>query len=162
MYRGLTKLEILGIAIKKEKDAAKFYQDLANRIPNPIVSEKFSSLAKEERKHRAILNAEYNRITGGQRPILPEKWKAAQTEVVISPDAPIEELLLFAIERERDAQKLYKSGAKAATGESSRVMFEYLVEFEKGHERALKAELAFYKKAPLFFEEYDEGIHIGV
>ena len=162
MYRGLTKLEILGIAIKKEKDAAKFYQDLAGRIPNPIVKEKFSSLAKEERKHRAILNAEYKRITGGEKPVLPEKWKADRPEASISPDAPIEELLLFAIEREKDAQKLYRSGAKTAEGESGRVMFEYLVEFEKGHERALKAELAFYKKAPLFFEQYEEGIHVGV
>ncbi len=160
MYRGLTKLEILGIAIKKEKDAAKFYQDLARRIPNPIIKEKFNSLAKEERKHRAILNAEYKKITG-DRPVVPEQWKSAHPEETISGDASIEELLLFAIERERDAQKLYKNGAKTAEGETSRVMFEYLVEFEKGHERTLKAELAFYKKAPLFFEEYEEGIHVG-
>jgi len=160
LYAGLTILEIIAVAIKKEVEAAAFYQNLAARIPNPIIKERFLNLSKEERKHRALLQHEYQRLTGETKPPLPKADQTARDEFDIGA-ATIEEALLYAIQAERAAQKLYLTAAKTSTDTRGHQMLEYLVEFEKGHERQLKAELEFYRKSPLWFEDTEDLIHVG-
>ncbi len=160
LHPSLSVLEILGVAVKKEMEAANFYKDLAARIPNPIIKERFLSIAKEERKHRALLQHEYQRLTGEAKPPLPKADAQDRDEFDVH-TASIEDALLYAIQAERAAQKLYTSAAKASNDPRGQQMLEYLVEFEKGHERQLKAELEFYRKSPLWFEETEDLIHVG-
>lgn len=160
LYAGLTVIEILGVAVKKEIDAAKFYRNLAARIPNPIIQERFLTLAKEERRHRALLQMEYKRLTGEQKMPVPQ-GKYKQQEPFDWDNASLEDALNYAIRAERDAQKLYAAAAKTSTDPRGKQMLDYLVEFERGHERMLISELNFYKKAPLWFEEQEELIHVG-
>ncbi len=160
LYAGLTVIEILGVAIKKEIDAAKFYRDLAARIPNPIIQDRFLTLAKEERRHRALLQMEYKRLTGETKIPVPQ-GKYKQPESFDWDKASLEDALNYAIRAERDAQKLYAAAAKTSTDPRGKRMLDYLVEFEKGHERMLVGELNFYQKAPLWFEEREEMLHVG-
>ena len=145
LYAGLTILEILGIAVKKEIEAAEFYDGLASRIANPIIKDRFLQLAKDERKHHALL---------------PKADPVSRAEFNVQ-SATIEEALLYAIQTERAAQKLYGVAAKASTDPRGQQMLEYLVEFEKAHEHQLKTELEFYRKSPLWFDETEDFIHVG-
>jgi rubrerythrin len=160
LYAGLTILEILGIAVKKEIEAAEFYDGLASRIANPIIKDRFLQLAKDERKHHALLQHEYQRLTGESKPLLPKADPVSRAEFNVQ-SATIEEALLYAIQTERAAQKLYGVAAKASTDPRGQQMLEYLVEFEKAHEHQLKTELEFYRKSPLWFDETEDFIHVG-
>ena len=44
----LTVVEVLGLAIQQEIMALKRYQLFASRVSNPLVKEKFISLARED------------------------------------------------------------------------------------------------------------------
>lgn len=157
---GLTVVEILGLAIKKEIEAARFYRRLAEQIINPLVRERFKALAKDERLHQALLQAEHKRLTGESKPPLP--GKAFQKEKTYDfSNFAVEDALHFAIQAEREAQQLYAAAAKASSDPRGKRLLDYLVEFEKGHERQLKGELEYYKKAPLFFEDENEMTHVG-
>jgi len=156
----LTVVEILGVAIKKELDAARFYRRLADRIANPLVRERFKALAKDERVHKAMLRAEYKRLTGVGEPPLPPK-DFLKDEAYDFAAFAVEDALRFAIQAERDAQRLYAQAAKTSADPRGKRLLDYLVEFEKGHERQLRAELEFYKKAPLFFEDENDLMHVG-
>lgn len=161
LYAGLTVLEILGIAIKKELGAARFYRRTADQMINPLIKNRFLALAKDERTHRAMLGAEYKRLTGeAKEPPLPNLEFPKDEEYDFSNFA-VEDALLFAIRAERDAQKLYVEAARASRDPRGKRLLDYLVEFEKGHERQLRAELEFYKKSPLWFEETEDLIHVG-
>jgi len=160
-YAGLTVLEILGVAVKKEIDAANFYKNLAGQIANPIIKDRFLQLAKEERKHRAMLQAEYKRLTGGEKVSVPKEMVPKIREAFDFTKGNIEEALQFAISAERDAQKLYAEAAKKSKDPRGKRMLDYLVEFEKSHENLLKSELAFYRKSPTWFDEPDDLIHVG-
>jgi erythrin-vacuolar iron transport family protein len=160
LYSGLTVIEILGIAVKKEVEAASFYKKLAGKIGNPIIRERFMTLSKEEQKHRALLSAEYKRFTGEEKVPLP-KGKFSRREAFDMEEASIEDALEYAIAAERDAQKLYSAASKASSDPRGQSMLDYLVEFEKGHERQLKADLDFYRKDPGWFEGQDDYFHVG-
>ena len=62
MDRKLTSLEVIGMAIRSEEDAAKFYSHIAARINNELVSKKYRHLAKEETGHRKMLVDLYKKI----------------------------------------------------------------------------------------------------
>ncbi|MDP8224413.1 MAG: ferritin family protein [Candidatus Lernaella stagnicola] len=160
LYAGLTVIEILGLAIKKEADAARFYRHVADHIPNPIIKSRFLALAKDERQHKGLLLAEYKRLTGGDHAPTPPKDFPKDKNYDFGKFS-IEQALKFAIAAERDAQKMYAAAAKGSTDPRGKQFLDYLVEFEKGHERQLRQELDFYKKAPLWFEEVDDLIHMG-
>jgi rubrerythrin len=160
LYAKLTVLEIIAIAIKKEIDAAAFYKKVAEHIANPIVKNRFLAIAKDERVHRALLQEDYRRLTGEKTPPIPKR-EFPKEERYDFKQFSVEDALQFAIHAERDAQKLYGEAAKISADPRGRRMLDYLVEFERGHERQLKAELDFFKKAPLWFEETDELIHVG-
>jgi rubrerythrin len=161
LYAGLTVLEILGVAIKKEIDAANFYRNLADHVANQIVKNRFLALAKDERIHRALLQTEYKRLTGETRNPPAPKMDFPKDDKFDFDKFHIEEALLFAIKAEREAQKLYSEAAKISNDPRGRRMLDYLVEFERGHERQLKSEIDFYKKSPLWFDETEDLIHVG-
>ena len=48
----LTPLEILGVAIKSEIEAANLYRYMAGQVVNLDLRERLDFLAKEEEKHR--------------------------------------------------------------------------------------------------------------
>ena len=161
MEKNLTALEVIGIAIVKEREAQDLYQRMASEIKNPLVKEKFLSLSREEHKHEEILAHMYKKMTGEDHAAVPPmKGRYSKVEFPDSATS-FEGLLLFAIEREKDSQHLYLRGAEVAADESGRRTFRYLADFERGHELLLQRELENYRRDKNWHADCPDIILVG-
>jgi rubrerythrin len=70
--------DLLGYAVRSEIDSNRAYNDLADRVSNPLLKEKFHWLAFEENKHKQILEKLFQAHFPG--------------DTLKVPDAPSEEL----------------------------------------------------------------------
>jgi len=146
----LTSVEVLGLAISQEVLAYKRYKLFADRVNNPLVKEKFLSLAREEKAHREMLYTLLKRYTGEAKPPLPKKAPRLDKDMELS--LPLHEILQLAIEKEREAQAFYKNAANRAADPSGKRLLMYLAQFEEGHERSLKIEFDAIAKYPHWFD----------
>ena len=152
--RGLTGLEVLGVAIRSEMEANRFYSQARTRVQNPLLKEKLSRLAAEEKRHRQILEERYKRSSGEPFPPVPRKG-GAEGKGRMPQDLNPEELLRVAILKEREAARFYQKEAQRSTDMSGRFMLEYLADFERNHERSLLAELKALERFPDWFSSKD-------
>lgn len=146
----LTVVEVLGLAIQQEIMALKRYQLFASRVSNPLVKEKFRSLAREEKAHRELLYGMLQKYTGEEKPPLPKKAPRFNKSAELERSLP--EILELAIEKEIEAHEFYSKAAEIATDPSGKRVLEYLAEFERGHERILRAEYDAIARYPQWFE----------
>jgi rubrerythrin len=149
MDRKLTSLEVVGMAIRSEEDAAIFYGHLADMIKNELVGKKYRHLAKEETGHRKMLVDLYEKMLGDAEnpPKIPGEPETAEGGAI--PDHisnSLEDLLVLAVKREQAAREFYRRAAAEATDLSGKRILEYLVHVETGHEMMLKSELAAYRQ----------------
>jgi len=155
----LTSVEVIGLAIVQEVLAYKRYKLFADRVKNPLVKEKFLSLAREEKAHRAMLYTLLQRYTGEAKPPLPKKALRLNKDIELN--LPLHEVILSAIEKEREAQAFYQNAAKAASDPTGKRILLYLAQFEEGHERSLKTEYDAVAKYPQWFEIDGSDIQIA-
>lgn len=143
-----TLVEIIGLAIRSEEDAADFYGRMSKLIKNELVRKKYESLAKEEVGHRHMLVELYKKMTGETLPPpgIPGKPQTAEAGEPSMTVNSIEELLNFAISRERKAFEFYQTAARRVANDNARRVFEHLSGIERGHETLLKSELESYLK----------------
>jgi len=145
MRSDLTALEIIGLGIRSEEDASRFYGKIAGKVKNDLVKAKFESLAREETGHKQVLTALYRKITGESvPPDIPGKPEVAEGGKVPIDVGNMEELLKLAISREQEANRFYRDAAEKAKDQSGRRTLEYLAGIEHGHELMLKEELKAY------------------
>ena len=159
MQKDLTAVEVVIVAIGKEREAEELYKKMADRIRNPLVKEKFLSLSREESKHEEVLTRIYRKMTGEVK--APALKFESPAKSLPKADATLEELFLFAIERERDAQSLYLKAAEMATDESGRRTFKYLADFERGHEMLLTSELEDYRRDNSWYSNMPDIMLVG-
>jgi len=166
MDRKLTSLEVIGMAIRSEEDAAKFYAHIADMINNELVRDKYRNLAKEEVNHRKMLIDLYKKMSGQREapPKIPGEPKTAEGGAI--PDQmshSVEDLLKLAVAREREAKQFYRKAAAEATDLSGKRILAYLVHVEKGHEMMLKSELEAYLQDTDWYtgELPAEMVHVG-
>jgi rubrerythrin len=152
--RPLTGLEVLGKAIRSEVEAYRFYTQAMKRAVNPILRERLSKLAGEEKRHRQILEERYRKSTGEKKPPLPRP-AGPEGAGSMPKDVTPAEILGIAIEMEREAASFYRQEAQRSGDLSARFMFEYLADFERGHEKALAMELKALKHFPDWFSVKD-------
>jgi rubrerythrin len=152
--RGLTGLEVLGVAIRSEVEAHRFYTRILKRVQNPILREKLSRLAGEEKRHRQILEERYKKSSGEEYPPLPAKG-GPEGKGQISRNLTPEEVLKLAIRMERQAASFYQREAQKSMDLSGSFMLEYLADFERNHERSLEAELKALQRFPDWFTSKD-------
>jgi rubrerythrin len=148
--RPLTGLEFLGKAIRSEVEAYRFYTAAMKKTSNPILREKLSKLAGEEKRHRQILTERYKKNTGEDRVLLPPS-SGPEGKGPSPQDLKPEEILTIAIQMEKEAAQFYQREARKASDMSGRFMLEYLADFERGHEKALELELKALKRFPNWF-----------
>ena len=146
----LTVIEVLGLAVRQEIEAFKRYQLFASRVNNPLVKEKFKSLAREEKAHRELLYSMLQKYTGEEKPPLPKK--APRFNRKAEEKLTLPEIIQLAIIKEQEAQQFYTDAAKTAKDPTGRRVLEYLADFERGHERILQAEYEAVAKYPQWFE----------
>jgi rubrerythrin len=152
--RALTGLEILGVAIRAEVEAHRFYTQALKKTQNPIIREKLSRMAAEEKRHRQILEERYKRSSGEEYPPIPQKG-GVEGRGKMPKDLTPEEILKIGIQKEKEAAQFYQREAQKATDMSGRFMLEYLAEFERNHERSLQAELRALNRFPDWFSSRD-------
>ena len=152
--RGLTGLEVLGVAIRAEVEARRFYIQAMKGVQNPLLREKLSRLASEEKRHRQILEERYKRSSGEEFPAIPRKG-GVEGKGKMPRDLSPEEILKVAIQKEQEAAQFYQREAQRTADMSGRFMLEYLADFERGHERSLQAELKALNRFPDWFSLKD-------
>lgn len=147
MAHELTTVEIIGLAIRSEEEAAKFYGDIAGRIKNDLAKAKYESLAREEGSHCRLLLNLYRRMTGDEKPPrIPGTPETAEGGGVPSEASDLERLLEIAIGREEKAKNFYKGMASEMTDDNARRLLQYLADIERGHELMLISELEAYRR----------------
>ena len=131
--------EILRFAIRKEADAAAFYEMAAERS-NPSVKKTFKELAKMEEGHKKKLEdfdvkkidkTELKKTRGlGLSEMLED--------VPYSPDMSYADLLRMAIKQEEKSQNLYTSTAKISPEPGLKKLLLALAQEESTHKEKLE------------------------
>jgi len=143
----LTSLEVVGMAIRSEEDASRFYGRISKLIANPEIKKKYEDLAREEVGHKQTLIDLYREIADGMPdpPPIPGSPETAEGgDVPPEIQDSIEELLKLAIQRERDAYDYYSRAARQARDASGQRVLQQLADVEHDHEVMLEKELQAY------------------
>ena len=152
--RALTGLEVLGVAIRSEVEAHRFYTRAIKEVQNPILREKLSRMAAEEKRHRQILEERYKKSSGEEIPPIPRKG-GMEGKGKMDRELSPEEILRIAIRMEQQAAQFYQREAQRTADLSGRFMLEYLADFERNHERSLQAEFKALNRFPDWFSLKD-------
>ena len=141
--------DILDFAIDSEQKAVDLYTDLAQKAKNPGIKAAFEEYANEERGHKAKLTE----VKEGKRAlVLPQK--AVQDlkigDYLVSPepdqDTDYQDVLIFAMKKEKAAFKLYTDLAELCEPGDIRDLLLSLAQEEAKHK--LRFEI-----------EYDDNIY---
>jgi rubrerythrin len=144
--------KLLGIAIRAEIDANKTYSDLAERVSNPLLKEKFRWLAYEENKHKEILEKLFETLNQGEEPQIPDKADEALLPAIhIGPSSSLADILHQAMEAEKSAENFYANLSKRFEGPQKKILI-YLSKVEHSHYMMLHSEYALAQD----FEDYAE------
>jgi len=144
--------ELLGIAIRAEIDANKIYSDIANRVSNLLLKEKFQMLAFEENKHREILEKFYEVLFQGEKIQFPDKTdEDLLPSIQFTPSSSLVDILYQAMESEKSAESFYAHLAERFENSQKKIL-EYLSKVEHSHYVMLKSEYTLAQE----FEDYAE------
>ena len=163
---GLTSLEIVGIAIKSEIEAAQVYDRLVQRVRNLALKDKLLFLKSEEEKHRAILEDMYAKTFPEVKLLPPPRSLLPKVDVALSEKTPVPELLEIAMEWEKLSEEFYADFARRAEDARGRTVLQYLSKMESSHYHLLKTERDLISQFPDYYnvEEFhfgDEMAHLG-
>lgn len=131
---------VFDLAISREIAANTLYADLAGRVKSPAVKATFKELAREETRHRVLLESLKT------EPLLQTRFKVApdyhitETEQLpeFTPDMPMRDALVLAMKNEQRAAALYRGMAEMTSDARVRALFEELTTMEMGHKSTLE------------------------
>lgn len=134
--------EIIKFAIEKEKEAAAFYEDASLQEPYSGAKEIFESFAKEEKKHRAMLED----FLKGERNFseykftwIPDMRRSDYlVDLEYEKGMPYSDILRLAMKREEKALRLYNELAEKTDEGSLTKVFHMLAQEEAEHKLALE------------------------
>lgn len=133
--------EALRIAVAREEAAAATYYQWAEQVKDKAVKEMLIDLAKEEENHKRKLEG-----------LTPDQVRAFSTKSIdlaltdnllaepFSADLPLQDLLIRAIKKEKEAAAFYSQLSQRATNAEVKNLFLYLEEQEKSHKLRLELE----------------------
>ncbi len=134
--------KILDFAIEREEEAAVFYTDLAAKMDQQHMKDVFLGFAKEEKGHKAKLEA----VKGGhelvleKRKILDLKMADYLKDVKPTSGMTYQQALITAMKAEKAAFKLYSDLAEAAEKQSMKELFLALAQEEARHKLRFEIE----------------------
>ncbi|MGC8610118.1 MAG: ferritin family protein [Thermoplasmata archaeon] len=150
---------LLEMALRSEIDSRDIYKNYAEKTKNALLKEKFEFLAKEEEKHRAMIE-NLLKIKYSNEPInIPDSTEVPLPRINVKENDPISKLLSQAMDAEIAASKFYEQISSKFDDEKSYLM-KYLSSVEMSHYYLLQAE----REIILRFEDYDqyfEMMHVG-
>ncbi len=146
-------LDILKEAIAIEIYGKEYYSIFAEVVEDENAKSMFGRLAKEEEKHREIVEKEYRKLAekaidlsvldeesrAKARRVFPESLEAMNmTET--------KDVLRLGIRTEERSIELYSMGAHETVDSSSKELFLKLVQFEEGHKQTLEDALYYLEQ----------------
>ncbi|AIF69092.1 hypothetical protein PAP_03360 [Palaeococcus pacificus DY20341] len=152
--------ELLGMAIKAEIGAAKFYESLAENIDIEVLKEKIRFLAKEEKKHEAFLRKMYRETFPDKEIIFPKEHIGPELQPVARKLEEIEDVIdlyRWAMEAEKIANEFYLKLEDRVDDEKTKRILRSLANMESAHYFTLKADYELL----LDWEMYSQMMHIG-
>ena len=138
--------EIMGYAAEKEKEAARFYEELSEQEQFSGVKETFKGFAREERKHQDMLehfsreNVEHYTL----KKIPNLKRSDYLVDITYEPGMSYSDILLLATKREQKALQLYTDFGARTENEEHKKLFEILAQEEAKHKLKLETMLDDY------------------
>lgn len=163
---GLTAVEVLGVAIKSEIEAAALYARLAAQVRNATLASKLNFLRGEEEKHRSILQDVYERRFPDIELQLPAQSPVPTVDTTTLANMTVPELFQLAMKAEQLAADFYAREADRSFDEMGRTTLRYLSHVESGHYKMLETEYELVSRFPDYYnaDEFhfgDELMHIG-
>jgi rubrerythrin len=131
-------IEVLKMALLLERQAKAFYEQVAEQTRIPAVRELFGTLATEEQKHAEILAERGATEPPGPAPdSLSKMVLSAEIRRQIGAASYEAAAISAAIDMENRAVALYSQRAGEATDPAERAMYQWLADWERGHQRFL-------------------------
>jgi rubrerythrin len=134
--------DVIKYAIEKEIEAAAFYKEASEQEPYAAAKETFLSFAKEEEKHRTLLeNLLEGKTDVGKYEFkwIPDiKRSNYMVEMTYEKGMPYSDMLRLAMKREEKALALYNELLAKADKEDVKNIFKMLCQEEAKHKLALE------------------------
>jgi len=142
--KSLTVRRVLESAIRLEERSAALYASAAERVTVPGARALLADLAAEERRHRALLEAarddESLTAIGAQDVPGDAGWAELLVGGTLGPDADLQDVLLFAAQREHEAVLLYERLGAIYAQTAAAPLLAQLVREERAHKHRLERE----------------------
>lgn len=165
-HHGLTALEVLGVAIKSEIEAAALYTRMADQVGNASLVAKLNFLRQEEEKHRAILEDLYARQFPDVELQLPSESLVPVVDATALEGLTIPKLFQLAMKAEQISADFHAQEADRSRDEIGRAVLRYLSNVEHSHYKMLETEFELASRFPDYYnaDEFhlgDEMVHVG-
>lgn len=163
----ITDREVFEIAASAEIRAKEAYEKLASIIKSDIIRDEILFLAREEDKHREIIEKMAERFIGerteprkinvevmGEFQIIAEKMG----EAIRKPDINVDEIYEVAMQAELVSEKLYRELAAYAATEKTKLILEMLANMEQNHYSIIRKQYEYITRYPDIYKEefYDQ------
>jgi len=151
----LTALEALGVAVRREMDAAAAYHDLAGRCAGTLARDRFLLLEQEARRHETLLRQRYAEMASGAELRVPRASIAPAPETgQVTAGAGIREAVRCAAEAEERAREFYLDAAAAAEDPTARDMLRYLADVHARRHMELESEYELVVRYPHAYDDH--------
>jgi rubrerythrin len=135
---------IIQRAIRFEEDAYNFYTGASEMVKLTHVKDMLNELAGEEVKHKEkledLLAGDTEQIVAAKHSQKIQDLKLAEY-LVASPldeDATIQDVLMTAMQREKNSHDFYDLMAGIASSEAAKGLFQFLAQEELGHKNKVE------------------------
>jgi len=137
-----TPAELVASAVQTEREAAWFYQMMAEMTSDDEAKETLLTLAKDEKSHASTLANLYFEITG--RGITEKSPNPAEGDPNLFdfPSASRRDALEFALRNEQTAAGFYQTQAETAENPRVATMFRILADTERDHAAYIELQIS--------------------
>ncbi|RJO73215.1 MAG: ferritin [Myxococcales bacterium] len=131
---------LLTVAIGREAEAYRFYNDVAKRVKDAGVRQVFAELAEEERKHEELLWRVKGDATLPFKIAMPKDLKLAESVELpeLKADMKPADAIALAMKKELLAAEFYRDLAAASTDLEFKGLCENLSNMELNHKQRLE------------------------
>jgi len=132
--------KIISNAVNAEVEAFTFYSTVSGKTKDPLIRKLFKDLAKEESKHKRMLEGFLKKGPGKMHFSESNDYKigdALSTPALTLDLKPVDGILI-AIKKELEAMQMYTQLANASTDREQKGLFRELASMERGHKKKLE------------------------
>lgn len=155
----LKPFEVYPVAIRAEIDAADIYRGLHGLVKNEALKQKLDFLAREEDRHKAILERLFKDYFPGRTLAVPPQGKRPKKALSADEATSVLELFKLAMAKEKEAEEYYRGAKAAAEDASSKRILDYLGRAERSHYYMLRSEIDLLTRFPEYYNADDA--HVG-